>query len=77
MIKDFDLSGNGLAWRISSGRMVRIGLDLWAGSNLAHLLNVGTRFLLVRGGYIQLAQVGDPTTTNIWKQGWLTGMYKN
>jgi hypothetical protein len=73
VIKAFELIGNGLAWRIGSGRMVWIGLDPWAGSNHGHLLNVGTRLLLARGGYIHLAQVGDPTTTNIWQQGWLTG----
>jgi hypothetical protein len=32
VIKDFDLIGNSLVWRVSSGRLVHLGLDPWAGS---------------------------------------------
>jgi len=41
VIKDFDLIENGLVWRIRSGNLVRIRLNLWVGSNRAHLLNDG------------------------------------
>jgi hypothetical protein len=73
VIKAFDLIGNSLVWRVGSGRLVRLGLDPWAGSKRGHLLNVGTRIRLEHGGFFNLAQVGDPTQTTIWHQGWMSG----
>jgi hypothetical protein len=72
LIKDFDLVGNGLVWRVGSGRLVRLGLDPWSGCQLGHLLSAGIRHRLAQGGFYYLAQVGDPLQTNMWHQGWMS-----
>jgi hypothetical protein len=73
LIKDFDLVGMGLVWRVGNGCLVRLGLDPWPGCQLGHILPEGLRQRLALGGFFHLAQVGDPLTTNMWHQGWLAG----
>jgi hypothetical protein len=34
----------------------------------------GIRKRLNFGGFLHLAQVGDPHTTNMWHQGWMVGL---
>jgi hypothetical protein len=73
LIKAFDLIGNCLVWRVGYGRSVRLGMDLWLGCNMGHILPAGTRNRLAQGGFYYLAQVRDPLQTNVWHQGWLSG----
>lgn len=65
--------GAGLVWRVGNGRMVRLGLDPWVGSQLGHNLPEGVRQRLTLGRFLHLAQIGDPLFTNLWHQGWLAG----
>lgn len=73
ILKAFEVVGNGLAWRVGSGHLLRIGLDPWAGCFREHLLNADLRSWLEQGGYFYLAQVGDPNSTNLWSQAWKIG----
>jgi hypothetical protein len=69
----FEVVGNGLAWKVGSGNLLRIGRDPWAGCIREHILPVDLCSTLDRGGYFYLAQVGDPLTTTLWHQGWRDG----
>jgi hypothetical protein len=55
VIKAFDLIGNSLVWRVGFGRSVRLGMDLWPGCKLGHLLPTGTQNRLALGGFYNLA----------------------
>ena len=65
VLKAFEVVGNGLAWRVGSGNLLKIGLDPWASSYREHLLTAKLHSKLEQGGCFYLAQVGDPLTTNI------------
>jgi len=73
LIKNFDLIGSGLVWRVGNGRSARLGLDPWVGSEGAHTLSDGLRRQLRAGGLIFLADVAAPEVSTLWHQGWLTG----
>ena len=52
MVQAFDIVGSGLAWRVGSGRWVRLGMDLWVGSGRAHILLVEIIMALSKRGVL-------------------------
>jgi hypothetical protein len=72
IIKSFHVIGDGLAWKIRKGEKLRLGSDPWPGSGTAHTLSQELQDHLHAQGLYKLSQIVDPSTTDIWHQGWLT-----
>jgi len=63
--KAFEVVGNGLAWRVGSGHLFRIGLDPWAGCYRQHLLNADLRSWLESMGVTSIWHKSGTQTLQI------------
>jgi len=70
VLNAFEVVGNGLAWRVGFGTLLRIGRDPWEDSSRENILPEELCSILDRGGYFYLAQVGEPVASNLWHEGW-------
>jgi hypothetical protein len=71
VITSFSVIGDGLAWRVGNGNQVQIGVDPWSGSGITHLLPNDLIERLHRHDIHFVSQVSNPTSSSLWKQGWL------
>ena len=59
VVKHFNLVGSSLVWRISNGRMVRIGIDPWVGCGGNRVLPEELRLHLEARGCLFIADIED------------------
>jgi len=70
LISSFPVIGEGIAWRIGRGILLRIGADPWPGSGTTHILPPNLINLLQRQNIYLLSHLADPNSTTLWHQGW-------
>lgn len=72
MLNYFDSITYGLVWKIGSRHELRLGYVPWSRRGEHHILSNNIISHLYNEGYTRLNQIGNPPTTNLWIQTWLS-----